>query len=435
MLILKIDANHQLLFNSHSGAIAIVNNMWYHKASKKISHWLSQNKLHLNQEEIEEYINKQKQFAYKKKNERGLFAYVSPTFKCPMGCKYCFQKSVKNCHDILNTEKIPKIIDIINHQMSVHNLDRTTVVLFGGEPLLPDSFSFNKLLIESAVNHNYDIKIVTSGATINDKYIQLLKKYSHTIHLDITIDGPKEIHDNLRPLGKNGSFDIILNNISILLKHNINVTAKTNIGQSNKNSISDLVQIYKYKKWMEKRNFKISFNFVRDYGQIDDNQERAGNNIIFDIYKLIKQNCLYHKATIDSVKELSYFAHCFLDKKTFEGGPRTSFCNPDNSTTISISPTGEIYPCNWMVGKKDFTIGTVNDGLNGQQNNYSINNQCTTCNIFSLCGGGCMIDRSNSDFYLKCYRNNIELFKSFIKNCQNIPKIDRYKIINKEFIF
>lgn len=435
MLELKIDDKNILLFNQYSGTIALVFKEWYASMSvQKKERWLAKNNLILSLEKRQEYFTKQQLYLQNYRKKRGLFAYISPTFSCPMGCSYCFQKSVKSCCKKLSKKQIPKIMEVIQQQIRKNDLTKATIVLFGGEPLLLRSFDFNKSLIETAISKKYKIKIVTSGVTINDHYISLLKKYSSSIiDLDITIDGPPNIHNILRPLGQKESFDIIARNIDLLLEKGLNVTAKTNIGYSNFIHLSELIKIYKEKKWIDQDNFKIAFNFVRNHGQIDDNQETVGNNIIFDIYNLIKNNNLYHKATIDSVRELSYFAHCFLDKNLFEGGARVSFCNPDNSTTISISPSGEIFPCNWMVGKSDYSIGTVDGGLSNNESNLFIDTQCANCKIFSLCGGGCMIDRTKDGYYNNCYQKNINLFQTFIQKIVEKENIYNYKIIKKEF--
>ena len=88
--------------------------------------------------------------------------------------------------------------------------------LFGGEPLM------NIPLVEEIVKYTkelsakYDkkifINICTNGTIMNDELLQLIKE--NEIGLQISIDGPKEIHDMFRPTAENGSsYDLIKNNL------------------------------------------------------------------------------------------------------------------------------------------------------------------------------------------------------------------------------
>lgn len=434
MLKITLNRDAMLLFNPYSGAIGLINTGWYWNNFEKATYFLIDNNFILLEDQKRGYLLRQKNYLVNYKKKRGLHVYVSPTFSCPMGCSYCFQKSAKDCMGKLEIEDIPNIMKTIKEQMKKKNLNEATIVLFGGEPLLPESYDFNKSLMQSAKKENFKIRVVTSGSTVNDEYITLLKKYSDVVaDIDVTIDGPPEIHDKLRPLGKKGSFNTIAKNIDKFLANDLPITAKTNVGQSNIDHLEGILRIYEEKGWTEKENFKIAFNFVRDYANVDDAGETLNNNIITKVYKIVKNSG--RKIRIDSVKELGYLAHCFLDQNLFEGTPRVNFCNPDTSTTLSISPNGDVFPCNWMVGDKKHSIGTLEKGFTVEKKKDTASTKCKDCDIFSLCGGGCMIDRHEDGYYQSCRDNIIKKIKDFMAQIIKNYPVENYRIIRKEFDF
>lgn len=63
---------------------------------------------------------------------------------------------------------------------------------------------------------------------------------------------------------------------------------------------------------------------------------------------------------------------------------------------VAVTPTGEVYPCHQLVGKTDFLLGTIRDGLYRQGLMKAFHDArvpqkpaCQVCWARYLCGGGC----------------------------------------------
>lgn len=433
MLRLEINEDIYLFFSPNSGALILANKKWIHNLEIfELASFLETNKLMLLESEANEYNKIIRDISNHYKDERGLNVYISPSYQCPMNCIYCFQKDQKNNYDSLDIKNIPAIISSIKQQAKDRNIQKIIIVLFGGEPILDRNYEFIKELLRICAEDNKLVRVVSSGTTLNKKFYALFNIYQNIIlNFDITIDGIPEIHNYLRPFGKNKSFRIIKHNIDKLLSLGFKVIAKTNLGKSNIEKIMDLIVLYSDFGWMEKDNFQILFNKIRNYTKTDSlNETIAEHESLIKITKVI--NKYPDKIKIEGIKNLNYLAHCFLSNYIFDGKPKTGFCNPDNGTTISITPNGEIYPCNWMVGNNKFQIGKIGDN---NKNSINIYDHCMECNIRTICGGGCLIERLDENYYKNCYEKNINEIKLFINHFLSKYEINNFIIIKKQFDF
>jgi sulfatase maturation enzyme AslB (radical SAM superfamily) len=230
MLRLEIRDDIYLFFNPNSGAVLLANKKWIHSLPIfELAAFFEMNKMMLLENEIYEFDKKILASDICHKNERGLNVYISPSYQCPMNCIYCFQKDQKNNYDSLEKKNIPDIIESIRRQAENRNIQKIIVVLFGGEPILDRNYDFIKELLEKCMENNIFTRVVSSGTTLNKKFYALFKLYQNIIlNFDITVDGVPEIHNFLRPFGKNKSFQIIKHNIDKLLSLGFKVIAKTN---------------------------------------------------------------------------------------------------------------------------------------------------------------------------------------------------------------
>ncbi len=91
-----------------------------------------------------------------------------------------------------------------------------------------------------------DLNIKTNGFLIDINFFEFLKKYN--VNIDISIDGPKHIHDSNRVLSNGkGTFDTILNNIISISKNNLEYLLKhfsLTITYGQNNSIVDIVDYF-----------------------------------------------------------------------------------------------------------------------------------------------------------------------------------------------
>ena len=110
------------------------------------------------------------------------------------------------------------------------------VTWFGGEPLIgmPVIEELSRQLIELCEEKEitYSAGIVTNGYLLTKENAERLKE-CQVGRVQITIDGPKEIHDVRRPLvNGNGTYDIIMKNI-MDVKEVLPISLRINVDYDN----------------------------------------------------------------------------------------------------------------------------------------------------------------------------------------------------------
>lgn len=368
--------------------------------------------------------------------------FVSPSYKCPMGCAYCFQKTVKNCGDKLNLDDIKKIFNFIARYQKEKEIpsDKVVVVLFGGEPLLTENYEFNKAIIEHCKENGYLFKITTSGVVLTEAHKSLILEYKDILkEFDITLDGPMKYHDKTRPIkGDKSSYKHIKANIDKLVDLNLPVKVKVNLGKENINHFEKMVNEMIYYGWFKSRKFGLITNMVQSFGSVDDKDNKIGEDeITLKLIEVLRKDDFKEylsKISIEGVKIVKYYASIFnllgyqnlLNENVnmFDRYPKQSFCNPNSGTSFSFAPNGNVYTCNWMAGKDIFAVHNIHkhdqdffEGLKKYQKCVIEEHPCSDCSISTLCGGGCLMDRRDKiNYYQRCFKDNEVVLGNFAKN-------------------
>ncbi|NUV00532.1 hypothetical protein XO12_10720 [Marinitoga sp. 1154] len=95
----------------------------------------------------------------------------------------------------------------------------------------------------------YESSIITNGYLLNKKIIEKLKEIKVT-HLQITVDGIKELHDVRRFLAnKKGTFDIIMKNIKYA-EREFNIALRINLDKKIYENFDEFLN------YLEEKNLK-----------------------------------------------------------------------------------------------------------------------------------------------------------------------------------
>ena len=152
-------------------------------------------------------------FDFKSRNTviKALCLHIAHT--CNLNCEYCFASQGKYHGDraLMSFETGKRAIDfLVENSGSRVNLE---VDFFGGEPLM--NFDVVKQIvayarsIEKEKNKNFRFTLTTNGMLVDEDVIEFANKECHNVVL--SLDGRKEIHDNLRKtVNGKGSYDIIV---------------------------------------------------------------------------------------------------------------------------------------------------------------------------------------------------------------------------------
>ena len=137
---------------------------------------------------------------------------IEITRRCNLRCDYCFVGWDRGWHQVMPKEIA---LQIIREGNGLYPCLHFT----GGEPFsYPEIFE----LIENGLALDYgEILVNSNGTFFNDEYAQRLGRYGPRIHISVSLDGPQEIHDKVRGVGR---FEQTAQGIDRLLAAGVRVT-------------------------------------------------------------------------------------------------------------------------------------------------------------------------------------------------------------------
>lgn len=128
-----------------------------------------------------------------------------PTIRCNLKCQMCYQGQTRALRrQELSTQESLKVFEKLKDKVK-------TVKLIGGEPMVRDDiFEFIAFWDKAGKK----IILHSNLTLLDDKKIEILKKFKNVKDILTSIDGPKEVHDTVR--GVPGSFEKMKKSISLI---------------------------------------------------------------------------------------------------------------------------------------------------------------------------------------------------------------------------
>lgn len=251
---------------------------------------------------------------------------ILTTTKCNARCFYCYELKVKK-HN-MSKETAEKVSNYIIQRKPLNNKP-IQLHWFGGEPL----FNMEAIdIITGALkekNIPYVSNFTSNGYLFDLDTVIKAKTLWNTSHVQITIDGTEEIYNKVKNyIYKNTNpYNIILNNIELLIKFGIGVTIRMNVDAYNGDNLVQLVK---------------------------DLHTKFGNNNLFGLYAYpIFENDDYHRTEEEKAlvfEKLEDIEKTMIDcgyKVGKEPSPAIAShqCMVDSGNSMTISPLGEFGLC------------------------------------------------------------------------------------------
>ncbi len=292
---------------------------------------------------------------------------------CDLRCRYCFasQGDFKGHRGLMSYEVGKRALDfLVENARFRKNLE---VDFFGGEPLL--NFSVIKKLVEYGhqlnEKHNKNIRftITTNGMQLDDEKIDFINE--NMVNVVMSLDGRKSVNDNMRPtINKKGSYDIIVPKFKKLIEKrgNKDYYIRGTFTSKNLDFMKDAMSFYD-------EGFKnISIEpVVTDMKKSYALREEHLETVLQEYERFSKEYIKIKKRGEDF-----HFFHYMID---LDKGPclakRSVGCGA-GTEYISVTPSGDIYPCHQFVGEKKFILGNIYEGIK----NREIPKEFSSANVF-----------------------------------------------------
>lgn len=317
--------------------------------------------------------------------DRHFALIMAPTLQCNFDCPYCYQNRQTG---IVSEDVIEAIYRRIEAEaVQKHNI---SITWYGGEPLLAKNIikKMSEKIIDicEKAGVNYTSGMTTNGYLIDEDTIKLLKN-AKVDHVQVTMDGPPDIHNARRRLHDHSvkTFDRIIENIKLLCNNDIGVNIRVNIDKDNKDKLEELLKI------LAENNLQkctISLGHVKDYTAVCSS---------------IAHTCLSGKEYAEeSLKDQKLLLKYGFKATSFPyyPGVRSNYCCADAISSFVVDPEGNIYKCWNDTGNVERRIGNIKDDkikYNQIFLDYLLwspfdYEKCRECKYLPLCMGGCPYD-------------------------------------------
>lgn len=404
---LESEEDKYMLIHGYTGAIDVVTENLLNQIKRiGTENTLSEGILHILQkrgyitnktkEEEYAYVNRMANALHKKSNILySTFTWVV-TYNCNFRCPYCYESRERKDGKqqiVFNRKQVDKAYKAINNIQPHKELRSNQIILYGGEPLLAENKDIISYIVEEGVKQGYKFEAVTNGYEL-ESFVDLLDK-SKIFRLQITVDGPKDIHDQRRiHFLHNNTFDKIIKNIQLALDKNIQVNVRMNTDNNNIKYFAELKDFFEQKGFFSYSNFVLYSAIIENNSSITSLEQESLNFISAQSY--IEQHKQYK--TISLCQDYGIFNSIYSAiQKKLPIKFNSVFCSAQSSGYV-LDPLGNIYPCWEVVGQKEYLLGTYtandihwneNTVTKWRQNSLTLSNKCQHCRYALLCKGGC----------------------------------------------
>lgn len=299
--------------------------------------------------------------------------FIPLTNSCNLACPYCFQGSHVGNATRISPEAIAAVFAAISDIVNLKHLNKhdCEVVLYGGEPLLPDNIENVESVLQASRCVGIPATIITNGTTI-ETFLKLLKAYSDQIaNIIVTLDGDQSTHD-LRRVSCSGrpTYELIRRGIEALGRNNLPCTIRINLD-------SDLVR----------RLQCGSINLPE--GKREIHRVTGVSSEMTPSLRSLLSLCLSGACSIDDMGENPVIALYSLLDPGLAFSPLLDNCPEDSIYYFGLDGR-TICSCNESNGS-NLVVGSYRPSLHldSGRNGCYPSAICKSCSVYPLCGGGC----------------------------------------------
>lgn len=259
------------------------------------------------------------------KKHKDLF-YIFTTTDCNARCYYCFETGCKKINMSQQTAK-----DVAEYIIKECKGNPVNITWFGGEPLY--NLSAIDIIVDKLLKANIDFEssITTNGFLFNKETVKKAKEKWNIKSAQITLDGTEKNYNKIkRYIYENvNAFQIVIDNISNLLKNDIEVIVRYNLDTYNEKDLY-LLTDYLKEKFGQYPNFYIYVQIILEHDCLNFTRSREQNIKLY----AMRESMLNH------LENLQLLSTSSLSPKI-----SSNRCMADSDSATSILPDGRLGKC------------------------------------------------------------------------------------------
>lgn len=318
------------------------------------------------------------------------------TNQCNLSCQYCYEFGEDK---VATPEGKPKFMDFDTAKASVNFLlDQSSgrraihITFFGGETLM--NFPLLQKVVgyateqAAARGRSIDFSLTTNATLLTPAIIRFLSE--NRIGVTVSMDGPPELHDQLRVFANGrGSYDIVAPRVRALIENHRTrpIAARVTLTAG----VTDVVRIYRHLK-QDLGFHEVGFAPVTTSSNRLYSINDRGMDGVFEQFCVLAEEWLAFALR----GELHGFSNVSdTIAELYQGVNKSHPCGAGLGL-MGVGPSGDIAPCHRFVDSDAHSLGNISEGIDREKQKDFLNrghigakHACHTCWARPLCAGGC----------------------------------------------
>ena len=326
-------------------------------------------------------------------------AVIVPELDCNYRCVYCFeramQSSLRSERSYMTEQEVDAVFHCIDELIATTGKNIESIALFGGEPLMLENLSIIEHIVKLGRLRGIRFSAISNGHDL-DGFTDLLGS-NGIASVQVTIDGPKHLHDARRiALDGSSSFDRIIRNTEHVLKQtDVNINIRINLDDENHPHLPELLAYFAERGWLTNNRILVNVSMVYQKDSC------GASTPTYDVSALRQElNPTLHQYPSVTVGSAQTAQTTQVLTSLVHDQPiqlRSSYCAANSGMYVFL-PNGKISCCWELIGEECSQIGSyTTQGLNldVDKTEYWFNRsvavipQCLDCRYCLVCGGGC----------------------------------------------
>jgi uncharacterized protein len=314
---------------------------------------------------------------------------ILPTMACNLECSYCYERPKS---EFMTQETVDAVCAFVEERAQRERITKLNVSWYGGEPLLAAStiWGLSESFMKLSEQHDfrYGAGMTTNGTLLTKDVVDNLLRYN-VKSVQVTVDGPKEVHDGRRPFksAQGSSFDAIMDNLDYVVGR-LRVTLRINTDMRNAGAAIDLLEVFADRGWLTEGNrFYPYMAPVSAMTEVcaDVAHECCTAESFFDLSMDFFKACTAHGVPVKT--------HALYH---FPVSPKY-VCGAVALNTMVVNPSGEIHKCGLTVSDNSESLGNIREPMDLVNPNllkwlsydpFDVE-ECRQCDLLPICFGGC----------------------------------------------
>lgn len=311
--------------------------------------------------------------------------------KCNLGCTYCYaqQGEFGGAAKNMTLETALSAVDLLING-AAHGA-KVNLSFLGGEPLVnrPVLQAATLRAVEKARARGNPItfSITTNGTLLTEADADFFE--THGFAVTISLDGPREVHDALRPYKSGaGSFDAIMRRVRPLLdgQRRMQVSARVTVTPFNPGLRRTLDQ------FLDAGFHSVGFSPM--LSAPGGNGEMQSADLKTMLGEMIDCGREFERRTLAG--ERYPFANMVNAMREIERGTHRPYPCGAGAGYLGVSAEGDLAACHRFVGDAAGAMGSLAEGIDRTRQAEWLTDRhvhrqepCRSCWARYLCGGGC----------------------------------------------